>query len=101
MVATTIGGLLGVPQGVAIVGIAVDPIGRMFGVDILGDRLFAIDKDTAEVSPIGSLGFNANGAVGFDFDDATGTLYLTSIDDNSGIPAISTRLILRPVRRTS
>ena len=47
-------------------------------------RLFAIDKDTAEVSPIGSLRFNANGAVGFDFDDATGTLYLTSIDDNSG-----------------
>ena len=56
----------------------------MFGVDILGDRLFAINKDTAEVSPIGSLGFNANGAVGFDFDDATGTLYLTSIDDNAG-----------------
>jgi hypothetical protein len=84
VVATTIGGLLGVPQGVAIVGIAVDPIGRMFGVDILGDRLFAIDKDTAEVTPVGSLGFNANGAVGFDFDDATGTLYLTSIDDNAG-----------------
>jgi hypothetical protein len=81
--ATIIGDLLGIPQGVAIVGIAVDPIGRMFGVDILGDRLFAIDKDTAEVSPIGSLGFNANGAVGFDFDDATGALYLTSIDDNS------------------
>jgi len=90
VVATTIGGLLGVPQGVAIVGIAVDPIGRMFGVDILGDRLFAIDKDTAEVSPIGSLGFNANGAVGFDFDDATGTLYLTSIDDNSGTPNLYT-----------
>jgi hypothetical protein len=83
VVATTIGGLLGVPQGVAIVGIAVDPIGRMFGIDILGDRLFAIDKETAEVSPIGPLGFNANGALGFDFDDATGTLYLTSIDDNN------------------
>jgi hypothetical protein len=84
VVATTIGGLLGVPQGVAIVGIAVDPIGRMFGVDILGDRLFAIDKDNAEVTPIGPLGFNANGAVGFDFDDTAGTLYLTSIDDNAG-----------------
>jgi hypothetical protein len=82
--ATIIGDLLGIPQGVAIVGIAVDPIGRMFGVDILGDRLFAIDKDTAEVAEVGPLGFNANGAVGFDFDDATGTLYLTSIDDNSG-----------------
>jgi hypothetical protein len=90
VVATTIGSLLGVPQGVAMVGIAVDPIGRMFGVDILGDRLFAIDKDTAEVAEIGSVGFNANGAVGFDFDDATGTLYLTSIDDNSGIASLYT-----------
>ena len=88
--ATIIGGLQGVPQGVAIVGIAVDPIGRMFGVDILGDRLFAIDKDTAEVTPIGSLGFNANGAVGFDFDDGTGTLYLTCIDDNAGMSNLYT-----------
>lgn len=89
-VATIIGGLLGIPQGVAIVGIAVDPIGRMFGVDILGDRLFAIDKVTAEVTAIGSLGFNANGALGLDFDDATGTLYLTSIDDSSGISNLYT-----------
>jgi hypothetical protein len=42
------------------------------------------------VSPIGSLGFNANGAVGFDFDDATGTLYLTSIDDNSEVANLYT-----------
>jgi hypothetical protein len=90
VVATIIGGLLGIPQGVAIVGIAVDPIGRMFGVDILGDRLFAIDKATTEVTPIGSLGFNANGALGLDFDDVTGTLYLTSIDDNSGISNLYT-----------
>jgi hypothetical protein len=88
--ATIIGGFLGIPQGVAIVGIAVDPIGRMFGIDILGDRLFAIDKDTAEMAPIGSLGFNANGAVGFDFDDATATLYLTSIEDNSGMANLYT-----------
>jgi hypothetical protein len=89
-VATIIGGLLGIPQGVAIVGIAVHSIGRMFGVDIPGDRLFAIDKDTADVTPIGSLGFNANGAVGFDFDDATGTLCLTSIDNNSEISNLYT-----------
>jgi hypothetical protein len=88
--ATIIGGLQGVPQGIAIVGIAVDPIGRMFGIDILGDRLFAIDKDAAEISPIGALGFNANGAVGLDFDDGIGTLYLTSIDDNSGVANLYT-----------
>jgi hypothetical protein len=57
----------------------------MFGVDVLGDQLFAIDKDTAEVAPIGSLGFNAAGVVGLDFDDVTGTLYLTAFDDASSI----------------
>ena len=66
-------------------GIAVDPIGRMFGVDVLGDRLFAIDKDTAETAPIGSLGFNAAGVVGLDFDDVTGTLYLTALDNAAAI----------------
>jgi hypothetical protein len=57
----------------------------MFGVDVLGDQLFAIDKDTAEATPIGSLGFNAAGVVGLDFDDVTGTLYLTAFDDASSI----------------
>src|SRR6266540_4638945 len=85
VVATTVGELPGIAQGVALFGIAVDPIGRMFGVDILGDRLFAIDKDTAEATPIGSLGFNANGIVGMAFDDVASALYLAAIDDVAGI----------------
>ena len=54
VVAVVIGELPGIPQGVAMFGIAVDSIGRMFGIDVLGDRLFAIDKNSAQVSPIGS-----------------------------------------------
>ena len=84
IVAVVIGELPSIAQGVAMFGIAVDSIGRMFGIDVLGDRLFAIDKNTAQISSIGPLGFSANGALGFDFDDATGTLYLTTIDDASG-----------------
>jgi len=42
VVATTIGELPDIAQGVEMFGIAVDPIGRMFGVDVLGDQLFAI-----------------------------------------------------------
>lgn len=85
IVATTIGELPSIAQGVAMFGIAVDPIGRMFGVDILGDQLYAVDKDTAEAVPIGSLGFNAAGVVGLDFDDVTGTLYLAAFDDAASI----------------
>jgi hypothetical protein len=85
IVATTIGELPSIAQGVEMFGIAVDPIGRMFGVDVLGDQLFAIDKDTAEAAPIGPLGFNAAGVVGLDFDDVAGTLYLTAFDDASSI----------------
>jgi hypothetical protein len=66
-------------------GIAVDPIGRMFGVDVLGNQLFAIDKDNAEAASIGSLGFNAAGVVGLDFNDVTGTLYLTALDNAASI----------------
>jgi hypothetical protein len=90
VVATTIGELPGLLQGVAIFAIAVDPIGRMFGVDILGDRLFAIDKDTAQAAPIGSLGFDAAFGSGLDFDDGTGTLYLATIDFNSQISNLYT-----------
>ena len=85
IVATTIGELPSIAQGVEMFGIAVDPIGRMFGVDVLGDQLFAIDKDTAEGAPIGSLGFNAAGVVGLDFHDVAGTLYLTAFDNASSI----------------
>ena len=85
IVATTIGELPSIAQGVEIFGIAVDPIGRMFGVDVLGNQLFAIDKDTAEAAPIGSLGFNAAGVVGLDFDDVTDTLYLTALDGAASI----------------
>ncbi len=85
ILATTIGELPSIAQGVEIFGIAVDPIGRMFGVDVLGDRLFAIDKHTGEAASIGSLGFNAAGVVGLDFDDVTGTLYLTALDNAASI----------------
>ena len=76
-VAVVIGQLPSIAQGVAMFGIAVDSIGRMFGIDVLGDRLFAIDKNSAQISAIGPLGFSANGALGLDFDDAAGALYLT------------------------
>jgi hypothetical protein len=90
VVADLIGELPGLPQGVSLVDIAVDPAGRMFGVDIQGNRLYAIDKRTAAAAPIGGLGFNAVGALGLDFDDATGLLHLASLDVNSEIGSLYT-----------
>jgi BACON domain-containing protein len=90
VVATLIGELPGIAQGISLVDIAVDPAGRMFGVDIQGNQLFAIDKQTAAAVPIGPLGFNAGGALGLDFDDATNTLYLASLDLNSEIGSLYT-----------
>jgi BACON domain-containing protein len=88
--ATLIGELPGIAQGISLVDIAVDPTGRRFGVDIQGNQLFAIDKQTAAAAPIGPLGFNATGALGLDFDDATNTLYLASLDASSEIGSLYT-----------
>ncbi len=88
--AKLVGELPALSEGVAIFAIAVDPIGRLFGVDILGDRLMAIDKDTAVALPIGPLGFDAAFGSGMDFDDGTGTLYLATIDFNTQISNLYT-----------
>jgi hypothetical protein len=56
-----------------IIGIAVDPTGLMYGLDIVSDSLFAIDKTTGNASLIGSLGFNAGYAQDMTFDQATGS----------------------------
>jgi hypothetical protein len=78
------------PLGVLMIDIAVDPSGHLYGLDIASDALMAIDKDTAEVEPIGSIGFNANFAQDMDFDDATGILYLAGLDGDSEAGALYT-----------
>ena len=63
-----------------IVGLAVSPDGLMYGIDIVSDALFAIDKTTGAASLIGSIGFNANFAQDMTFDQATGVLYYAGFD---------------------
>lgn len=63
-----------------IVGLAVSPDGLMYGIDIVSDSLFAIDKTTGAASLIGSIGFNANYAQDMTFDQATGVLYFAGFD---------------------
>ena len=81
---TLIGPITGVgdPSGTAVIDIAIDPNGLMYGIDIVTDTLVAIDKTTGEASTIGSIGFDANYSEGLDFDDTTGTLYFAGFDNN-------------------
>jgi hypothetical protein len=77
-------------NGTAIIDIAVDASGRMYGVEIVTDTLVAIDKDTGEASTIGSIGFDANYSEGLDFDDATNTLYFSGYDNSIGLSTMYT-----------
>ena len=93
-IATLVGEITGVGDptgdGVAIIDIAVDSNGLLYGVDIITDTLVAIDKNTGEASTIGSIGFDANFNADLDFDDYTGTLYFAAYDSNAGLEGMYT-----------
>jgi|WetSurSiteA1Bulk_404760.scaffolds.fasta_scaffold07017_2 hypothetical protein len=56
--------------------IAINNSGSMYGIDEISDNLLRINKLTGTVTNIGTLGFNASGISGCDFDPLTGRLYL-------------------------
>jgi len=90
---TLVGTITGVgdpTNGTAIIDIAIDPNGLMYGVDIVTDTLVAIDKTTGEASTIGSIGFDAAYAEGLDFDDTTGTLYFSAFDFSQNLAVMYT-----------
>lgn len=85
----------GVDPGAIVIAIAISPDGLMYGLDIIGDTLLAIDKSSGDASPIGPTGFDANFAQDMDFDPSTGVLYwpgyfgggateMTTIDTSTG-----------------
>jgi len=78
------------PAGVQMLAIAFDADGRLFGIDVAGAALVAIDKTDATTSPIGLLGFNSQYLQSMDFDDATGTLYLAGFDADANVGVLYT-----------
>lgn len=76
-VPTYVGPILGTS---CIAAIAIDRAGLMYGIDLIADALYAIDKTTGNASLIGSIGFNANYAQDADFDQSTGILYYAGFD---------------------
>jgi hypothetical protein len=85
--ATLIGAL---PNETCSIAIAIDAGGRMFGVDVIADALFAIDKATAEDALIGSVGFDMNFAQDMAFDPSTGILYLAGFDFGTYVDSLYT-----------
>lgn len=73
-----------ITNSIAIIDIAFNSLGQMYGIDIATDALVAIDKTTGQGSVIGSLGFNANYASGMAFDMSTDVLYFATIEDFGG-----------------
>jgi len=65
-------------SGIAIIGIAINSSGNLYGLDIVGDNLVHINKSSGAPTTIGSVGFDAGYAQGMDFDDSSDTLYLAA-----------------------
>jgi hypothetical protein len=78
--ATIVGQITNAP---AIIDIAINPQGQMYGVDIVNDNLLQIDPATGSGTVIGSIGFDANYAQGMDFDAGTGTLFMAAFNNST------------------
>jgi uncharacterized repeat protein (TIGR01451 family) len=72
---------VGTMTGICLIAIAINSAGEMYGVDIIEDTLLSIDKTTAAVTTIGSLGFDANYSQGMDFDETADILYLAAFNN--------------------
>jgi hypothetical protein len=67
-------------DNVVLASIAFDASGNMYGLDLGGEQLLAIDKTTGVAQAIGPLGFDANYAQDMDFDPSTGVLWYAGYD---------------------
>ncbi|HEY0232228.1 MAG TPA: hypothetical protein VGC55_13325 [Dokdonella sp.] len=70
-------------QGVDLASATFDATGHMYGLDILGSELIAIDKRNGTWAGIGPLGFQASYVASIDFDPRTGLIWY------AGHPALS------------
>ena len=75
---TTIGNIT---NGTCVIDIAITPDGTLYGLDIVNDVLLNIDPNTGAGTVIGPVGFDANYAQGMDYEEDSGTLYLTSFNN--------------------
>ncbi|MCF8234892.1 MAG: carboxypeptidase regulatory-like domain-containing protein [Bacteroidales bacterium] len=78
--------------------------GQMYGIDIVNDNSYLIDKSTGAATELGALGFDANYAQGANWDPANNIVYLAAynganstaelrvLDENTGATTLLTQL---------
>jgi hypothetical protein len=66
-----------ISETAGIVSIAANSKGDLYGIGILEDKLYSIDKTTGAGTEIGDIGFNMNFAQDIGFDRTTDSLYGT------------------------
>jgi hypothetical protein len=85
--ATLIGEITNAP---AIIDIAINAQGEMYGVEIVNDVLVEINPATAAGTVVGPLGVAANYAQGMDFEELSGILYWASYSTSGELRIIDT-----------
>jgi len=83
----TLVGNIGSP---AVIGIAADAAGNLFGIDLVTDSLYSIDSATGAGTLIGSLGVDINYAQDIGFDRVNNVLYGTLYSGTGGLYTIDT-----------
>jgi hypothetical protein len=74
--------------------IAIGPNGLMYGLDLYGQQLLAIDKTSGAASVIESLGLDVQYVQSIAFDQRSGSLYWAALyNDGSGNPVSEIRVI--------
>ena len=79
--ASTVIGPTGIP---ALIDIAIDRTGQMYGYDIVGDNAYKIDKATGASTMIGSIGFDASYAQGMCWDPVSDAIYMAAYNASTG-----------------
>lgn len=84
-----------------IPGLAVSPDGRMYGLDLYGQSLIAIDKTTGAASVVESLGLDVRYQQDIEFDQATGDLYWAALYGTGGQTLVSEMRVIDPLTALS
>lgn len=72
--------LVGISSGTCIVAMAIDPMGLMYGIDIVGGNMVIIDKLSGEAQVIAPLGVDFYPEIAMDINPADGALYIIGTD---------------------
>ena len=66
-----------------LIALACNCAGDLYSIDLVSDDLWSIDKGTGVGTSVGALGYDVNFAQDADFDNATGTMYLSAYNNGT------------------